>query len=456
MEWIPDSLACKVRDWNRAQSRRNVVISIVLIASLLIGLTSWSIVESRPSSLLFAGCDFTEAQLMRFESAFAESQLSDYRFDEQRRVWVPKRKRNAYIKSLTKADALPQSVDEALAATAGSGSLLDSPSQRKQEIKVAEQNSLSRTIRQLEGIDDVVVYFDVQPGTGLHPKTTATATVVVNPAPNVSLAPRIIQSIRQIVAGAKVAIQPEDVVVTDLFTGYSYTGSSDSNNSLQSTDTLLARKQNWEKDWNEKIRGGLQHILDVGVVTHVKLGYADHQTDPRSSNSLEPLLSVTELAVSVSIPSHYYRDVWLKNHPSLANKPGVKPDRFEQQRIRDQTEADVRLLVHSLHPNPKVSVITVESLSSAPTATSRRVPAWLSRNSWIFTLVLGILAAGVALRWFKPDEPDAEWARAAVVGAESNGSDPYQHHDSEPKVLANETGVSFRGLGGRPDTGGKS
>lgn len=421
MRWIPPSFARGAAVRWPPWSRIAVPISTALIGMLLISLLFLAAFRTKQSVLLFSGYEFTPPELVLVEAAFASRGLCQYSIDERGRVTLPKKRRSEFIAALSKSDAMPEHIGSELEKLFDGSRIFESNLQRQLRYRIAKQSDLSRIVALMDGIEESFVNYDVKTERGFHRRITATANVVIRPTSGTILNPERLNSIRQVVAGSVAELQPQDVTVTDLSTNLTYSGEEGESRSLYITDELFARKRRTEELWNQKISRLLEFIPDAGVVSNVELGYADVADANGVRPETEHRLVTKQLAVSVSVPSQYYQQMWEKGHPSIAGNRAAAPDKFEISRLRQRTELNVHDSIKGLYPAAKVQVISVQPIGALASRTAPRWFAWLARNSWIFTLSLGVVVAGMALWWLKPESSKTEFREEPAPPAELLG-----------------------------------
>lgn len=412
-----------------------VLILLAFVGVSLTGVFVGTAFRATQSVNLLFDYEFTPAELVKLEAAFANKGLWQYSIDECGRVTVPKKQRSEFITALNKSGAMPGEIGSGMATLFDSTSFLDTPSQRQLRYKIAKQHDLSRMVASITGIDEAYVYYDVKHENGFRKRTAATATVVVRPSSGTLLEPTLLNSIRKVVAGSVVDLKPDDITITDLTTTVSYSGKDESNESLHVTDEFFTRRRRVEESWNQKISRLLDFIPNVCVVSNVELGFSDPPGQDGLPSKAGRRLVTRKLAVSVSVPSQYYQQMWEQSYAQTMSSTATTSNKFEIARYRQETERDIRESIKALNPNAKVQLISIQQIDNLPTAEMPHLSTWLVRNSWIFTLILGIGVAGTALWWLKPEASQAGFTSdTALPGDPQQIDEPLLGHNVPPLV----------------------
>ena len=398
---LPNAIVAKTCQWSRSVPRKAWVIGAVTVVVVLSVVTIGRNFASNQREWLFGGRKFGSEQLIAVEAALSEAGLLEYRIENDR-VSVPRQRRTQYIAALGKAGALPEGIETEMDPLLKRPDFLETPSQRQLRYKVAKQRQLARLVKSLEGIDEAYVQYDVK-GSGSFKKTVvATATVAVRPTAGTLLGPTRLRSIRQLVAGSIADLRLTDITVTDLSTNFSYAGDDDP--SIQIEHERLLLKTKYEEEWIAKITNVLSFIPDIGVVANVALGKATENGDGQSNVGENGHLRTKRLTVSVTVPSRYHRMLWEQENADTADSSMPVPDESDLQRLAQETEQTIRSAILGLHPQASVRVLTVNEVASHDQQELADISLWLRRNSWLFTLALGVCLASFAIWWFRVDE----------------------------------------------------
>jgi flagellar M-ring protein FliF len=228
------------------------------------------------------------SSLQAMEQAFGKANLTSYSV-EGSKIRVPRSQRGAYMGALADANALPPIFGDALNRALEKGSPFESPQQREARIQHAREEELSLIVRSMPGIESasVMVDVDVKPGLNLTHDKIGTASVSVKPMGTTSLDESRVTSIVQLVAAARLGIQPEHVTVTDLNSGISRHGVPEGIGGGAST--YADAKSRYEKELKSKVLNALGYIPGVGVETTIVLDTQQSSQSESLKNDPKPV-----------------------------------------------------------------------------------------------------------------------------------------------------------------------
>ena len=226
---------------------------------------------SGADELLFNGDSISSDQLPAMEGAFAKANLSGYQIDGGR-IRVPRGQRVAFMAALVDGNALPKVIGGPIKDAVTSGGIFGTTKAKQEELhRNALQEELILVIRNMRGIEKASVLIDSQADGGLRNKKTMTASVSVKPTGNLPLEEERVPNLRNFVAAAVAGLSPDSVAVTDLNTGRTFAGNASSGNGTGMGNSYAEVKRNYERNWEDKIRGALTYIPGVVVTTNVEL-----------------------------------------------------------------------------------------------------------------------------------------------------------------------------------------
>lgn len=143
----------------------------------------------------------------------------------------------------------------------------ETESEQKIRYMVALQGELERTIKRIEGVEDVRVHI-VIPETTLfvEDQKSATAAVLVKLKPGYRLDDAQVQGITHLVASGVEGLKPENVNVLDSRGNILSGGDSGEQSIGRLTDSQLGVKQNYEKQLEKEIQSMLEQVVGPGRV----------------------------------------------------------------------------------------------------------------------------------------------------------------------------------------------
>lgn len=176
-----------------------------------------------PEVDLMRGVPVAADQLPRMEAAFAKANLNGYEV-RGTTIFVPRGQESVYMAALVAAKALPQGLGAAQHEAVNNSNVFDLGAQRDARMKVAKQEMLAQAIGKIRGIESAWVEYDIAARSDPFKPKTITATVMVQPAASGRLDAALASSIREMVAHAIAGLKPENVAVTDLTAGHTWSG----------------------------------------------------------------------------------------------------------------------------------------------------------------------------------------------------------------------------------------
>jgi flagellar M-ring protein FliF len=227
-----------------------------------------------PDDYLFNGEFLPAADVDRAEAAIAQAGLTDYE-RVGNRLRVPSGQKAAYLAAVADAGALPPNFHAILVNALDVGAFVD-PTTRQQRLKAAREQQLSMIIRNMHGIENAQVIYDMREPRGISRTPEVTATVSVEPTPGEALDPKRMKRIRDAVAGAIVGLTPDKVMVANLGDGTYLSEGGVSSESFD--DPYFQHKIAFEQHMRSNIEGLLSYIPGLRVRVTAELDEMIAQT----------------------------------------------------------------------------------------------------------------------------------------------------------------------------------
>ncbi|MGB9791395.1 MAG: flagellar basal-body MS-ring/collar protein FliF [Thermacetogeniaceae bacterium] len=145
----------------------------------------------------------------------------------------------------------------------------ETESERKTRYLIALQGELERTIRRLDGVEDVRVHIVVpEPSLFVEEEKEATAAVLLKLRPGYQLQPQQVEGIMRLVAAGVEGLKPENVTVVDtegnvLSEGVSGQGASQTS---KLTATQMQLQQEYERQLEKSVQSMLERVVGQGKV----------------------------------------------------------------------------------------------------------------------------------------------------------------------------------------------
>lgn len=222
-----------------------------------------------PDGYLMGGAHFSAAELPAMEAAFAKAGLSDYSM-EGNQIRVPRAQQAAYMGALADAGALPTNFGDYLTQATSASNPFLTGAQREQMLKTATIKELSKIIRNMPGIEQAAVMYDVDTKSGLRREKFYTASVMVKPIGSLPLDEARVPMIRHLVAGAVAGLEPNKVTVIDQ-NGRAWTASSSVSGLAGGDDAYFERQRRWQQWVEDSVRKSLAYVPELTVAASVEL-----------------------------------------------------------------------------------------------------------------------------------------------------------------------------------------
>jgi hypothetical protein len=269
-----------------ANSRAAIAASQLIALGLVAVSIGWAVwlLQDRPNHEeveLLSGSKLPSSELAIMEAAFDRAQLTDYR-SEDGRVWVPRARQSAYMRTLVDAEALPREFGGSLRRALESNSPWQSKAVQVEMLRVATQEELSLVICSMPGIERAAVLYDVDAAaaTGnLRGSPVKTASVSIRTQADSELDPARIEAIRVLVASSIAGLAAERVAVTDLRNGRVYAGPLDDSATLTDLDPRLARRAAHERHLRSKVQRAIAFVK--GATVDVSVDFEPEEPAPQ-------------------------------------------------------------------------------------------------------------------------------------------------------------------------------
>jgi flagellar M-ring protein FliF len=229
----------------------SVLLAGVIAVSLGFLATGYS---GGADELLFNGEFLLPREADRVDVAIAKAGLENYR-REGNRFYVPRGQKAAYLAAVADAGALPANFDTLMDSLEVSPFV--SSEELEQRMKSMRERQISMIVRQMQGVEDAQVLYDIREPKGFG-KRQITATVSVQPDAAGALTPERTKMIREAVAGAIAGLNPADVTLLNLGDGGQIAGGTGEISAESFDEPYFVTRTRYE----QLMRGKVQDLLD--------------------------------------------------------------------------------------------------------------------------------------------------------------------------------------------------
>jgi flagellar M-ring protein FliF len=247
--------------------RAKALIVAVLILITVVVMQVGNLQKQKPMCELLGNCKLRNIDLHRMQIALSKSGLSEFEI-EGKRILVPKANRSAYLQAIADQKAIPPEL-----RSGEQTSSVPNPFLSRSQQQLIERESKKRQIQQmvvrLPFVEQAWFEMDVAESRSTFTKSKKSAVISIRPvAPN-NLIEQHVDTVRQMIAGAVAGIDPNQIVVIDLNTGFAHRHAAHSEPMDQRLDAqrvAYARQQMLEN----RIRQALEHYPDLRVTVIVE------------------------------------------------------------------------------------------------------------------------------------------------------------------------------------------
>ncbi len=291
-------LPATAADWFRSTSRGSraaMVFILMLVSVVLINSSGWKNECARCS--LLGSSQLTQTELDRIEIALGKSGFGDFESGDGV-ILVPENQRAELLKTLAEENALPARFQQEDSAGPNLNPFYSHGQQAALERR-ARKKQIETMLARLPFVDQAWFEMDSAKSKTAFQAPRYSAVVSVQPAHRQSLNGNQVMTIRQIVSGAFAAMEPNDIVVTDLNAGRAFHQTAISAmSSLEQVDQWEMIAANRQSHYEDAIRRALaefpgvtfelQYDLDTEkLLEKIRLADAEHRVADSGSQTIQ-------------------------------------------------------------------------------------------------------------------------------------------------------------------------
>jgi len=219
---------------------------------------------------LLGGHSFSAGEMPGVQAAMAKAGLNEFHV-EGNLIRIPRGEQAEYVAALADAGALPADAHDLMDQVLRDSSPFASSKQRAEQLKVAREQVLAKTIGKLSGIEAATVFFDTRVKRGFNRQELVTAAVHVKPLGSTALESRHVQAIRSLVASSIAGLRPQMVTVVDANTSKAWPGSDSDSTGTSLDDPYMTRMQEYEAYYEGEVLKVLAYVPGVTASVNVEL-----------------------------------------------------------------------------------------------------------------------------------------------------------------------------------------
>ena len=335
-------------------SKLLMVMAALAITTIVIAV---NLPKKQASCELIEGCALRNADLQRMQVVLNSAGLSDYEIDGNS-IYVPKPKRDVYLKAITDADALP--ADLCWKEEEVSVNPLLSRDQREQIRMKEKKNQVRDMVTRLPFVEQAWFEMDRVKAKSAFQNEEQSAVIMIQPTGKHLLDRDEIETIRGLITGSIAGMDRNSIVVTDLNAGFAYQGSENNSTSepaLSGTGSLVSSEIRDKRNrYENKIRKALADLEGVSIEVEVVPAPIANQIAAPQKNSNSSAVPVMTLGTN--------SQAMIESRVTQASHK-VEPARALdiQEKVSVKVEIQEALVLAGLEPGPSD---TITSLRKSP------------------------------------------------------------------------------------------
>ena len=290
MDFLNES-AAQVRDLFLSMTAGARLTAALLLAVIVISVSYLFTYQSQTADeFLFGGSYLSSDEADLVEAAIAQAGLKGWERTGNR-VRVPRANKSAFLAAVASASALPRNFHSVIEQAVESGPFVGRE-QTQQKIKVAKQQQISMMLRQLDWVDNALVMYEVEKLRGVQApfgRLQGTGTVTVTPVAGQQIDPIRRKMLQNLVSGAILGLQADDVTVVDARNNGIISGDNAAIAEVID-DPYYKRRIMYENHVRQQILNMLNYIPNVRVEVSAELEtiveHSTHSVIPDSAASV--------------------------------------------------------------------------------------------------------------------------------------------------------------------------
>ena len=276
--------------------RAKALIVAVLILITVVVMQVGNLRNQKPMCELLGNCKLRNIDVHRIQIALSKSGLSDFEIEDNR-ILVPKTHLPAYLQAIADHKAIPPELSSPEQTPSVPNPFL-SRSQQQSIERDAKRRQIQQMVVRLPFVEQAWFEMGVAENRSAFSKTKKSAVISIRPvAPN-NLVEQHVDTVRQMIAGAVAGIDPNQIVVIDLSTGFAHRHAANSKPMEQRLDAqrvAFARQQVLEN----RIRQALEHYPELRVTVIVEEVEDESQLAAKKSSQTKVNMQVQAIPATI-------------------------------------------------------------------------------------------------------------------------------------------------------------
>ncbi len=253
-----DSPVQSLDRWKKLAADRRVkafvIAALVLIA--IVVLQVGQLKQNRSMIALFADCNLRSIDIHRMQIALSKSGLTEFEV-QGNQLLVPQLQQPQYLQAIAEQKAIPPELRGTESDTATSNPFLSRSQQMSIERESRKQKIQEMLIR-LPFVEQAWLEMDADEAPSAFQQSAKSAVISVRAVDNQPLLVQQVETVRQMIAGAVIGIESDQIVVIDLSTGLVSRDASQQSSAERKLDAqrvAFATQQLLENRLRESLKG---------------------------------------------------------------------------------------------------------------------------------------------------------------------------------------------------------
>lgn len=246
----------------------------VIAAIALVAIAIWfNVPKTIETCDLIDGCRLKQNDLQRIQLALSQAGLNDFEIVECN-VRVPKSQRDIYLRAVSEGKALPRDLAPREDETQSFNPLM-SRRQQEQMQQAKKEKQVTEMVMRLPFVEQAWFEMDKAKSRSSFHEDEQAAVILIQPADELQLDFRQVETIRDLITGAIAGIDRESIVVTDLSVGLAIKSSNAQTGNLAggSHEPMIqsvSTGNNKQVQYENRIRKALEDFEGIEVEVSVE------------------------------------------------------------------------------------------------------------------------------------------------------------------------------------------
>ena len=246
----------------------------ILILIVIVVLQVGNLRNNTPMCELIANCKLRNIDVQRMQIALSKSGLKEFELNENQ-ILVPRTKHSEYLQAIAEQNAIPPELRSSDESSAVANPFL-SRSQQLSIEREAKKRQVQQMVVRLPFVEQAWLEMDASEKRSAFSHSSMSAVISIRPVEYTTLLDQHVDTVRQMIGGAIAGMDPSQVVVIDLSTGFAHRHSQNNGRSSERVDAQRAAFAH-QRLLENRLRSALAHYPGLRVTVLVEPGAAQDQ-----------------------------------------------------------------------------------------------------------------------------------------------------------------------------------